>query len=135
MEILKELGNNISIDKGVNVTEHSSLFENDALWWPYNDKISNIIDLDIEKLRVVTFSGTLVRIYIRSEDMKSYKDQITLTFGGKTIEFNVAFEIAISVCDEIIRRRSEISNSEIEYIIDPKCQQQVDAYKVDDDTL
>jgi len=85
--------------------EHNSLLENEALWWPYKEKIDQFDNRQICRLRIIPFSNKmLVRICVKTEDMESWKEEVKMTFGGKNITTNEALEIAKSVCKELKKR-------------------------------
>lgn len=110
------------------IIEHHSLFSNNNIWWPYKEKIDILNSAKIKKIRLTSYGKNLVAIYITTEDMKSWKEQIKYAFGGKHICKNDAFIIAKNVAEELSSRHK------IHYIVDQKlhCSQQAIAFKVGD---
>lgn len=87
---------------------HSSLFDREEKWWAYKEKLESFDVKTIVKIKFNLFNNTLVRLYITTSEMTNYKQNITLTFGGKKIKTSDALEIADSVLKEIIVRHNEI---------------------------
>ena len=84
---------------------HSSLYdERQEKWWPYKEKIDTLDGKTIERIKYRLFNHRLVRIYVRTPEMKNHREEITFTFGGKKIDTCVALEIADNVLKEIKHR-------------------------------
>lgn len=60
----------------------------------YDNKIKHVEDKEITKVRITTASK-LIAVYITTSDMKSYKEQIRICFGGKTISQEDAYSEAM----------------------------------------
>ena len=84
------------------VCEHSSLKENTALWWPYKEKIDQFNNRQVNRIRVSLFgTQNLIRVEVRTDEMKSWKEQVRLVFGGKKIQLNDALATALAVVTKI----------------------------------
>ena len=59
----------------------------------YADKIKEFDDKEITKIRI-TRANNLVAVYITTAEMKNWKDQKRICFGGKTIKQEEAYELA-----------------------------------------
>lgn len=59
----------------------------------YHKKIEELTTKPIEKIRITTM-GSLIAVYVSHEGIKSYKDQIRVTFGGKNISNHEALKLA-----------------------------------------
>ncbi len=97
------------------VHEHSSIVEDDTLWWPYKEKIDQFDNRVVNRVKVSMFgTQNLIRVEVRTDDMKSWKEQVRLTFGSKKIYINDAFVTAIAVVTELEERHG------IQHILDPR---------------
>lgn len=63
-------------------------------------KLAEINKKEICKIRITTASS-LIAVYIRSSDMKSYKDEIRICFGGKKIPVEIAYDNALEFVELI----------------------------------
>jgi len=50
---------------------------------------------------MITMANGLVAVYLKTADMKSYKDQLRICFGGKTITKSVAYASALQFVDSL----------------------------------
>ena len=65
------------------IIEHNSLNTSEKEWWPYKEKLENFDDKKVSRIRITLFNNSLVRVHIKTEDMKSWKEEVKYTFGGK----------------------------------------------------
>jgi group I intron endonuclease len=98
-------------DLGIVPVEHSSLRANTEPWWPYKEKIEKLDDSKITRLRVVPFSTTQVMIGVKTKEMKSWEEEVSMVFGSKKIARRKSFGIALSVADEIAVRHTIVGYS------------------------
>lgn len=66
----------------------------------YASKLEEFADKQITKIRI-TSASQLIAVYVTTSDMKSWKDQIRICFGGKTISKDVAYELALLFVDQL----------------------------------
>lgn len=90
-----------------NLVLHSSLTESEEIWWPYKEKIDQLDNENVQRIRATLFLKKMVRIHIRTKEMTSYKQEKLITFGGKTIPKEKAISIANSVVAELRNRHPE----------------------------
>jgi len=74
------------------VIVNPGIYSNDPLA-KYHNKIQELMSKQIIKIRITTMSG-LIAVYVSHEGIKSYKEQIRVTFGGKTVSKQEAYKIA-----------------------------------------
>lgn len=60
----------------------------------FSKQLAQLKDRKISHVRITTASG-LVAVYVATEDMASYKEQVRACFGGKTISRDNAYEKAM----------------------------------------
>lgn len=66
-----------------------------------NERMAQFNDKVITKLRI-TSASKLVAVYVTTSEMKSYKEQIRVCFGGKTISQEEAYGKAREFIDELL---------------------------------
>jgi hypothetical protein len=71
-----------------------------------NERIGQFKDKVITKLRI-TSASKLIAVYITTSDMTSYKEQIRICFGGKTISPEEAYEKAREFIDELLMNNAD----------------------------
>lgn len=86
----------------------------------YASKIEEYADKEITKIRI-TSASNLIAVYITTSDMKSWKDQHRICFGGKTIDKNSAYELATLFVDQLHKNSQTIIQDAY------RCQQQAAA--------
>ena len=64
----------------------------------YETKLKQFDGRRITKVRITTASG-LIAVYVTTDDMTSYKDQIRVCFGGKTVGQKEAYDDALQFVD------------------------------------
>ena len=91
---------------------------------PENERVAQFKDKAITKLRI-TSASKLIAVYVTTSEMTSYKEQIRICFGGKTISPEKAYEKAREFIDELL-----INNTDclVEDLIQ-KCRQQATTVK------
>ncbi len=111
------------------IIEHNSLNPSDKEWWPYKEKIDKFDTKQVSRLRLTLFNNSLVRVHIKTNDMKSWKEEVKYTFGGKKIPLVSAFLIAESFAQELSNRHN------LNYTIEKRlyqCSQQAAASEVEE---
>lgn len=88
------------------VVVNPGIYGNDPLA-KYHNKIQELLLKPITKIRITTMSG-LIAVYVSHEGIKSYKDQIRVTFGGKTITKQEAYNTAKLFTDRIKGATTEV---------------------------
>lgn len=78
---------------GIPVKINTGIYNDNDSLAKYQTKIEKLLIKPIEKIRITTM-GTLIAVYVSHEGIKSYKDQIRTTFGGKTISKKEAYNMA-----------------------------------------
>jgi hypothetical protein len=73
---------------------------------PEDERITQFNDKVITKLRITTASK-LIAVYITTSDMTSYKEQIRICFGGKTILHEEAYRQARGFTDMLLMNNSD----------------------------
>ena len=66
----------------------------------YADKINEYANTQITKIRI-TSASQLIAVYITTSDMKTWKDQHRICFGGKTIDKDSAYDLALMFVDQL----------------------------------
>lgn len=66
----------------------------------YSVKLEEFNGATITKIRIAKFN-TLVAVYITTADMKSWKEQIRICFGGKTIPQEFAYNLACQFIEQL----------------------------------
>jgi hypothetical protein len=89
-----------------------------------NERVAQFKDKVITKLRI-TSASKLIAVYVTTSEITSYKEQIRICFGGKTISPEKAYEKAREFIDELL-----INNADclVEDLIQ-KCWQQATTVK------
>jgi len=72
--------------------------EDDTLEKVYKKKLDLLKDKKIIKVRI-TSASKLIAVYIKTDECKSYKDEIRICFGGKTIKKDEALMMANTFVD------------------------------------
>ena len=86
----------------------------------YASKIEEYANKNITKIRI-TSASNLIAVYITTSDMKSWKDQHRICFGGKTIDKDSAYDLAILFVDQLHKTSQTIIQDAY------RCQQQAAA--------
>lgn len=73
----------------------------------YASKLEEYEDKDITKIRI-TSASNLVAVYITTSDMKSWKEQHRICFGGKHVEKEKAYELAQLFVDQLPKNSQTI---------------------------
>jgi hypothetical protein len=60
----------------------------------YSEKINEFSNKEITKIRI-TEANSLIAVYVTTSEMKSWKDQKRICFGGKTISKKEAYDTAL----------------------------------------
>ncbi len=96
------------------IVEHNSLRHHSSEWWPYKEKIDMFNNIKVNRIRIVPFgSKGLVSVYVKTDDMKSWKEEKRITFGGKFIDIENAYKTAYCVALQIgSRHKVEIQINE-----------------------
>ena len=82
----------------------SLYFEQNTLISKYSDKISLLSQINLTKIRISTQksgSNILLAVFFRPENAKSYKDEMRMCFGGKTISLHDAITTACLVIERL----------------------------------
>ena len=66
-----------------------------------NERLLQFSDKVITKVRV-TSASKLIAVYVTTSDMKSYKEQVRICFGGKTVSKEDAYTKACEFIDELV---------------------------------
>ncbi len=66
----------------------------------YASKLQEFADKQITKIRI-TSASQLIAVYVTTSEMKSWKDQLRICFGGKTIPKDTAYELALLFVDQL----------------------------------
>lgn len=90
-----------------------------------NERVSQFRGKVITKLRITTASN-LVAVYVTTGDMTSYKEQVRICFGGKTVSQEEAYEKACEFVD-ILMEATNCPDCLVEDLI--KCRQQATTVK------
>lgn len=115
VEALDKARKHVSNIDPIRIHEHPSLVENTNGWWLYKEKIDQFENRKVNRIRVCLFgTQNLIRVQIRTDDMKSWKDEVRLVFGGKKIELIDAFTTALAVVSEIENRHG------VQHDLDPR---------------
>jgi len=99
---------------GIVPTEHSSLSDAPKPWWPYKEKLEQFDNSEITRIRIIPFSANQVRVCVKTSTMKSWKEEVKMTFGSKKIDRGNSLKIALTIAEELKTRHN------IEYSIDQK---------------
>jgi hypothetical protein len=83
----------------------------------YSSKVGQFTEKKITKIRITTASK-LIAVYVTTSEMKSYKEQIRICFGGKGIPVENAYELAKEFIQEL-----QVSENTIEDTILKNSQQ------------
>jgi hypothetical protein len=86
----------------------------------YASKIKELNEKEISKIRITTASN-LIAVYITTNDVKSWKDQIRICFGGKTIDQDSAYDLAKLFIEQLQKNNLTIIQDTY------RCQQQAAA--------
>ncbi len=89
----------------------------------YQDKIDEMIKLDIKKIRITTMKNknmTLCAVYITDKNNLGWKNQKRICFGGRNIKLEDAVVIARKFCHKL----TTLCNYSIEIEDTIQCQQQ-----------
>jgi hypothetical protein len=89
----------------------------------YNSKIEQFNGKIISKIRI-TSASKLIAVYITTDDMKSYKDQIRICFGGKGIPSEEAYELAKLFVSKLPTSQNILIEDNL-----TQCQQQAATFK------
>jgi hypothetical protein len=91
-----------------------------------NERIAQFDEKVITKIRI-TSASKLVAVYVTTSDMTSYKEQVRICFGGKTVSQVEAYRNACEFVDELVLSAGD-SDILVEDLI-PKCWQQATTAK------
>lgn len=91
-----------------------------------NERIAQFDEKVITKIRI-TSASKLVAVYVTTSDMTSYKEQVRICFGGKTVSREEAYRNACEFVDELVLSAGD-SDILVEDLI-PKCWQQATTAK------
>lgn len=85
-----------------NITFHHSLYGTQQLnpVDQYKEKLKRIEGQKIKSMRVYLFLGNTIRLYIRTESMEKYSDQLILNFGGDVKKLKDSLDRAEIIIDE-----------------------------------
>lgn len=72
----------------------------DDLLERYSDKLQEFEHAVIKKIRIAKFNS-LIAVYITTADMKSWKDQKRICFGGKTVTQEFAYTLACLFVEQL----------------------------------
>lgn len=90
----------------------------------YHSKLQEFIDSDITKIRI-TNASNLIAVYITTSDMKSWKEQKRICFGGKLTPKETAYFSALEFIEALPKKDSTVILDTIQSL------QQVAASKVE----
>jgi hypothetical protein len=66
----------------------------------YADKLAELAGQTITDIRITTASS-LIAVYVTTSEMKSYKDQLRVCFGGKTVSREDAYHCALEFVNSL----------------------------------
>lgn len=73
----------------------------------YSGKLNEFKGKTITKIRIAKFNS-LVAVYVTTSEMKSWKEQVRICFGGKTISQEEAHELACMFAEQLPKKADTI---------------------------
>lgn len=78
----------------------------------YASKLREFENKCISRIRITTASS-LIAVYVTTSEAKSYKDQVRICFGGKTVPNDVAYELALQFVKALPKNETTILEDQI----------------------
>lgn len=102
INICKEYSNNIILD----ISLLNNLNDNEIDLYNDYKRIKCLFNKKIQKIRIVLQRNYLIRMYIRTDDMINWKDEKTITFGGKHIDIKNSYQRCMNIL-EILKENND----------------------------
>ena len=97
-------------ERNIPIEINPGIHNDDDLLAKYHEKINSIMTKPIRKIRITTMGG-LIAVYVSHEGIKSYKEQIRTTFGGKHIRMDDSYKLAKLFVEKIKGSVTQIVDS------------------------